>query len=62
MATQTKPDMTTPFDPAQWMQVQVIDADCIALSFDFGYCHLTPREVLQLIDSLKSAVEDAGRK
>ena len=60
MATQTKPDMTTPFDPAQWMQVQLIDADCIRLSHDFGFCHLTPGEVMQLIAHLGNAVANAG--
>jgi hypothetical protein len=56
MATMSKPDMTTPFDPAQWMQVQVIDADCIRLSNDFGFCDLTPDEVMQLITHLGNAV------
>jgi len=56
MATMSKPDMTTPFDPAQWMQVEVINADCIRLTHQFGFCHLTPDEVLLLIAHLGNAV------
>jgi hypothetical protein len=58
MATMSKPDMTTPFDPAQLMQIEVINADCIRLTHDFGFCHLTPNELMRLIANLGNALAE----
>lgn len=39
-----------------WMGIDVIDENCIRLSHDLGWCHMTPEEVAVLIARLGEAV------
>lgn len=42
-----------------WMGIDVIDENCIRLSHDLGWCHMTPDEVIVLTARLAEAVVTA---